>query len=226
MGHMPEYLRVGLLGELTNCLKDMSSSGWIKIDTNGEFSSQIDGDNTSEIYSAFTEIIIRWDILHFKIIEVRCGLEHDTEIMTALEGVASEEEMGMMTKFVISPPSPTKSTFADMGNKMKIIQDLKEERAIAILEVSRIEKNSRRKEAVQKNISRVNKYTESNLKPYVLPVNYHTPPVSDDNSSGDEKRNRKVKRRDIVGDKVVPVTESKNSAKKAAKKAAKLSRKK
>ena len=233
VGHMPEYLQRGLLGELSNCLKDMGASGWIKIDGDGEISSQIDGDNKPEIFSELTEITVRWNMLHFKIIDVRCGLKKDTNLMTALEGVASDKEFEMMTKFVTASSSPTKSTVADMDKKMKIIQDLKEKRTDAIRETSRIkeekrksERNARRKEAAKNNISREDKYTESNLKPCVLPVNYHSPTVSDDNSSGDEKRVKKVKRRDMVTENVAPVSISKNSAKKAAKKASKLARKK
>jgi hypothetical protein len=233
VGHMPEYLQKGLLRELTNCLRDMGASGWINIDKDGDISSQIDGDNKPAIFSELTAITARWNELHFKIIDARCGLKKDTELLATLEGVASERELEMVTKFVYAPSPPIKSTVADMDKNMSIIQELKEKRTAEIRETKmieeekiKLERNARRKEAAKNNISRGNKYVESSLKPSVLPTNYHSPPVSDDNSSGDEKRVKKVKRRDTVIETVSPVAESKNSAKKAAKKAAKLSSKK
>ena len=214
VGHMPVHLQKGLLGEMTQCLKDMDASGWIRIDKDGDISPHIDGDNKPAIFSELSAIISRWTNLHF----VDCGLIHD--------GVMSEREIEMMTKFVYAPSPPTNSTVGEMDDRMKMIQDLEDERAATLRETIRIERNSRRKEAVKKNISKEDKYVESNLKPASLPVNYRSPPTSDNNSSGDEKLVKKVKRRDMVIENVAPSVVSKNSAKKAAKMAAKLSRKK
>ena len=89
--------------------------------------------------------------------------------------------------------------------------------------INRREKNIKRKEESKKNISTENKYKESNLKVCVLPVHYQN---SSDDSSGNETKPRKIKRRDMVAEPIEPVTKSKNSAKKDAKKALKASRKK